>query len=37
VQTIKLGEQAEFRLNIHMSSEGKLEPVHQRWSEIRSV
>ena len=30
VQTIKLGEQAEFRLNVQVSSGGKLESVHER-------
>jgi hypothetical protein len=30
VQTIKLGQQAEFRLNVQVSSTGKLEPVHER-------
>ena len=30
IQTIKLGEQAEFRLNVHTSSGAKLEPVHER-------
>ncbi|CAB3989195.1 tensin-like isoform X3 [Paramuricea clavata] len=29
VQTIKLGQQAEFRLNVQVSSAGKLEPVHE--------
>ncbi|XP_028408956.1 uncharacterized protein LOC114531545 [Dendronephthya gigantea] len=29
VQTIKLGQQAEFRLNIQLSSVGKLEPVRE--------
>ena len=31
VQTIKLGEQAEFRLNIQVSSTGTLQPVNERY------
>ena len=30
VQTVKLGQQAEFRLNVQVSSGGKLEPVQER-------